>query len=160
MVLFIAESIKFFDPQLYIDIGCGLGELLSKVEVNKNYKIGFDSDPKIKRAYSILNKNKFKYFSIEEDLLEYIKKINLSKEKVKIISMLNFLHNVNLKEFKDMIAKYKKELSSFILLVDNIHEKGKEYKYNHHEYLFNHKGLIKYFHKVDKLRSLYCIRIN
>ena len=74
--------------------------------------------------------------------------------------MLNFLHNINLKEFKDMITKYKKELSSFILLVDNIYEKGNEYEYNHHEYFINHKGLIKYFHKVDKLRSLYCIRID
>ena len=154
------EIINNLDPQIYIDIGCGLGELLSKIKLNKNYKIGFDSDPQIEKANFILNKNKFKYFSIEKNLLDYIKDINISKKKVKVVSMLNFLHNINLKEFKDMITKYKKELSSFILLVDNIYEKGNEYEYNHHEYFINHKGLIKYFHKVDKLRSLYCIRID
>ena len=58
-----------------------------------------------------------------------------------------------------MLKNYYKIIGPYTLVLDNIYDKGKEYKYNHHDFLFNHDGLIKYFHKVDKLRSLYCLRI-
>ena len=73
--------------------------------------------------------------------------------------MLNFIHNHS-RELKDMINLYYRIIGPYTLLLDNIYDKGKEYKYNHHNYLINHDGLFKYFPKVDKLRSLYCLRID
>ena len=61
--------------------------------------------------------------------------------------MLNFSHNISLKEIQEKIDFYYRELGTYILLIDNINIKEKSYKFNHHEYFFNHKGLIKFFYK-------------
>ena len=63
--------------------------------------------------------------------------------------MLNFIHNLSNQELKGMIENYYKIIGPYTLILDNIYDEGKEYKYNHHNYLFNHDGLLKYFHKVD-----------
>ena len=58
---FALEIINNLRPKLYIDIGCGLGELLSKVKLEDSFKIGYDKDSKLSKAQEILN-NKFKFF--------------------------------------------------------------------------------------------------
>ena len=153
----IINSLK---PNIYIDIGCGLGELLSKVDISKECKIGYDIDDEISKVNLKLRKNKFEYFKQEEKLLKYVNKLDRSKNKLIVVSMLNFLHNLNIKEFKAKVNNYQKKLGSFLLLVDNIFDEGEEYFFNHHQFLFNHRGLIKYFYKVDNLRSLYLIKID
>lgn len=154
------KLINNLKPNIYIDIGCGLGDLLSKVKISKELKLGYDKDSEVSKANIKFKKNKFKYFTEEEKLVKYVIKLNSKNNNLIIISMLNFLHNLSIKEFEAKINYYKKELGSFLLLVDNIYDKGKEYSYNHHQFLFNHSGLIKYMHKVDKLRSLYLIKVN
>ena len=153
------ELINSLNPKLYIDLGCGLGEILSKVKLPKSNKIGFDKDNLLRNAINKINKNKFIFFEDESLLIEYAKVIRTSKKDLVVISMLNFIHDLSLEELKAMINKYHEELGEYILLIDNIFSKSKVYKYNHHEFLFNHIGLIKYSYKVDKLRSLYCIRV-
>ena len=136
-----------------------MGEILSRVNLNSNYKLGFDKDINLQEAYNRLNKNRFKYFNNSDNMIKHISKLNLSKDDLKIISMLNFLHNISPEDFKNIINKYYKKLGSYILIVDAISNKGKEYTYNHNKFLYNHKGLIKYFFQVDDLRSLYCLKI-
>ena len=153
------DIINNLKPKLYIDIGCGLGEILSKVKLNKSHKIGYDKDISIKKAIEKLHPNKFLFFEKYSAISDYIKSSDISKEDLKVISMLNFVHNINLEELEEMVNNFHNEFGEYILLIDNIFDKSKEYKFNHHEFLFNHDGLIKYFYKVDKLRSLYCIKI-
>ena len=153
------EIIKNFNPKLYIDIGCGLGEILSRVSLNTNYKLGFDKDIYLQEAHFRLKKNKFKYFNNEDNMIKHISKLNLSKNDLKVISMLNFLHKISPEDFKNIINKYYEKFGSYILVVDAISNKGKEYTYDHHRFLYNHKGLVKYFFQVDSLRSLYCLKI-
>ena len=153
------KIINDLKPQLYIDIGCGLGEILSKVKLSKFYKLGYDSDTRINKVNIKKNNSKFQYFNKEEKLFEYAKKIQFKEENLVVISMLNFVHNLSLEELQAMIAKYYKEVGEYILLIDNIYKKEKEYKYSHHNFLLNHSGLIKHIHKVDKLRSLYYLKI-
>ena len=73
--------------------------------------------------------------------------------------MLNFAHNLSIREIKSLLSYYRKNLGEFTLIIDNIFKKQSEYKYNHHDFLINHKGLKKYFYKVDKLRSIYILRV-
>ena len=154
------EIIKDLKPTLYVDIGCGFGEILSKLELDKEYKLGYDIDPNLNLVIKKLNKKeKFKYFSLESSLINYAKRLTFKRKKKIIISMLNFSHNISLKEIQEKIDFYYRELGTYILLIDNINIKEKSYKFNHHEYFFNHKGLIKFFYKVDQLRSIYCIKI-
>ena len=147
------------NPQLYIDIGCGLGEILCKVKLNKNYKLGYDKDKVLNKANLILHANKFNFFSSEKKLIKHANKLKIKNNGLIIISMLNFVHNLSPRELKELIKKYLKNIGPYTLLIDNIFKKEKVYKYNHHRYLFNHDGLIKYLYKVDNLRSLYCIKI-
>ena len=152
----IIESIK---PKLFIDIGCGLGEILQRVSMDYRYKIGYDIDERLEKLYKKYYINKYKFFTKEIQLFDYIKKLNLSNNNSKVISMLNFIHLVSEEELNKMISKYYEKIGEYILLIDNIHIKEKKYKYDHHDLLYNHKGLFKYIHQVDKLRSLYCIKI-
>lgn len=153
------KIINDLNPQLYIDIGCGLGEILSKVKLSKSNKLGYDPDERINKVNIKINNSKFEYFNKEKKLFEYAKKIQCKEKNLVVISMLNFVHNLSLEDLQIKIAKYYKEVGAYILLIDNIYKKGKEYKYSHHTFLLNHSGLIKYLDKVDKLRSLYCLKI-
>ena len=84
---------------------------------------------------------------------------NITQDKLIVISMMNFVHNINNIRLKKMLDEYYKKIGKYILIIDNIFVESEEYKYNHHEFLFNHEGLIQYLFQVDQLRSLYCIQI-
>ena len=153
------EIINSLNPDLYIDIGCGLGEILSKVKLNSRYKIGYDIDSSLDKCIAKLFKNQFIFYKKEKELFEYTSKIKKTNTCI-VISMLNFAHNLSHQEIEKIIEKYRKNIGPFILLIDSIYCKEPIYKFNHHDYFFNHDGLIKYLDKVDKLRSIYCINID
>ena len=73
--------------------------------------------------------------------------------------MLGFSYEIKQKDLIKTLEKYESLLGKFILLIDNIKNDSKVYKYDHHDMLYNNYKLIKYIHKVDQLRSLYCIEI-
>ena len=154
------EIIQNLNPNIYIDIGCGLGEILTKVSLDEKFKIGFDTDKRLPAAHNLFNNLNFNFFSNQDYLFSYTKKINIKKDKLIILSALNFMQNFSTDELNEFIKKYFENLGEFILLIDSIYVKDKLYKYDHHNFLYNHKGLIKYYHKVDNLRSLYCIKID
>ena len=49
------EIIKKIKPNYYVDIGCGIGEILNKVELSDKNKFGFDIDEKIAKAIKKIN---------------------------------------------------------------------------------------------------------
>ena len=153
------KIINNLKPKLYIDLGCGLGEILSKVKLDSNYKLGYDIDLRLQEYYKKFGKDKYKFFTDESLLLRYTNSINIVKGDSIIISMLNFAHEVKQQDLIKTLERYKSILGKFILLIDNIKNDSKVYKYDHHDMLYNNYKLIKYIHKVDQLRSLYCIEI-
>ena len=74
--------------------------------------------------------------------------------------MLNFVNVLSEDGLINFISELHKNIGSYVLLVDNIFVKSIQYKYSHHYYLLNHRGLIKYFPNVGNIRNLYCIKIN
>ena len=48
------EIIKKIKPNYYVDIGCGIGEILNKVELSDRNKFGFDIDEKIANIFQPL----------------------------------------------------------------------------------------------------------
>tara|TARA_Y100000589_G_scaffold90353_1_gene84954 strand:+ start:3384 stop:4718 length:1335 start_codon:yes stop_codon:yes gene_type:complete len=154
------EIINSLKPDLYIDIGCGLGEILSKVELPSDFKFGYDLDSRLVNAINILHKKDFMFFTNEDELFFKAKKLIFNKDQNVVLSMLGFSQDLTNESLVKKINRYFNIIGKFTLLIDNIYINSKEYRYDHHDYLYNHKGLIKYFHKVDQLRSLYCISIN
>jgi len=155
----IVKIINHLNPKIYIDIGCGLGEILSKVKIEPYRKIGYDLDLNLKNLIPILYKNDFKFFSNENSLYNYAKKLDFYKEDIIVISMLNFIHDISENSLIELIEKCHKNLGKYILIIDNIFVKSEIYRFNHHHFLINHYGLIKYWSRFDSLRSLYCIQI-
>lgn len=153
------EIINNLKPKLYIDIGCGLGEILTKVNINPNYKLGYDIDLRLVKYYKKYKEKEYKFFTDESLLLRYAKSINIRQDDLIVISMLNFVHQINQRDLVEILKRYKKDLGKFILIIDNIKNNSKEYKYDHNEFLHNNYNLIKYWHEVDQLRSLYCFKI-
>ena len=154
---FVYKLVIEFKPSLYIDIGCGLGEILSKVKLNSNKKIGLDIGKGIEKAVRKINKNKFIFFGNEKNLLDYFSTIN--NEKKIVITMLNFCHNISNADLVKRLKIYEERLGRYILIIDNIFIRSKEYRYDHHDFLYSHKGLIAYHDKVDNLRSIYVLKI-
>ncbi len=151
--------INHLKPDIFIDIGCGLGEILERVDLPSQRKIGFDKNTKLIGPISILNKNNFLYFSKVDQLFNYAIKLKKSYKGLVIISMLNFSHTLSEEELLKTLEMYKKQIGPFLLIIDNINEIAIEYKYNHYSFFSNHKGLIKCWHNIDKLRSIYSIEI-
>ena len=154
------EIINSLKPDLYIDIGCGLGEILSKVELPTDHKFGYDLDSRLVNAINILHKKDFMFFTNEDELFFKAKKLIFNQDQKVVLSMLGFSQDLTNESLVKKINRYFNIIGKFTLLIDNIYINSKEYRYDHHDFLYNHEGLIKYFHKVDQLRSLYCISIN
>ena len=153
------EIINCFNPKIYIDIGCGLGEVLSRVNIESYRKLGYDLDLRLRNLIPLIFKKDFLFFSNENSLYKYANKLEHSKDDIIVLSMLNFIHDISEKNLIKIIENHHKNLGRYILIVDNIFVKSKVYKFNHHSFLIKHDGLIKYWSKVDDMRSLYCIQI-
>ena len=154
---FVYKLVEEYQPSLYIDIGCGLGDILSRIKLPPKNKIGFDIDKGLEESIKKIYKNKFIFFNNKKILFKHLSEIN--SEKKIIITMLNFCHNLSSEDLKSMLLKYQKCLGKYILIIDNIFIYAEEYKYNHHNFLYSHKGLIEYHDKIDNLRSLYVLNI-
>lgn len=152
----IINSLK---PDIYIDIGCGLGEILNKVSLSSKYKLGYDSDLRLVNTENTSYKKYFKFFTDEDALLNEAIRIKKNDTQKIVFSMLGFSHLLSKHYLKTKLQKYSKIIGKYTLLIDNIYVDSKEYKYNHHNFFYKHNGFFRYFHKVDQLRSLYCIEI-
>ncbi len=154
------EIIDSLKPDLYVDIGCGLGEILSKVKLEPSRKIGFDIDQGLTEIIKSNFRKNFIFFHKKQDLIKYLKNFSNTNNEIVVISMLNFIHTLSEDDLINFISELYKNIGSYVLLVDNIFVKSFQYKYSHHYYLLNHQGLIKYFPNVDNIRNLYFIQIN
>ena len=150
----ISNSIK---PGIVIDIGCGLGDVISRINIDSKYKFGFDSDKRLKSSIDKLYPSKFNFFSDEESLKYHIKnRLSLVKGPL-IIILLNFLHFTAEDKLCDRINSYYECFGPFILIIDGIENASIEFPYAHSRFLDSQPGLMYSFKNIDQVRSLYCI---
>jgi len=152
------EIINKINPNFYIDIGCGIGEILNKVELSSNNKFGFDIDESIAPAIKKL-KGDF-YFSSNKNTFysELKEKINGKNNKI-IVSLLGFSHKISDKKLFNYLNELRFILGPYILITDSVYDNSKEYKYSHKSFLDKQKKIIEYVERIDKIRSLYCISL-
>lgn len=116
------------------EIGCGLGDIISKINAVK--KTGFDMDVNVLKAASWLHRGKtnlnFEYFSFPESDL---------KSKYDIIIAVNWLHNIENDSIKkNFINYFNTNLNvNGIMIVDAINNPS--YKYYH--------DFFKYFEQIN-----------
>ncbi len=152
------EIINKVKPNYYIDIGCGIGEILNKVELRPNKKFGFDIDESIAPAIKRL-KGDFYFSSNKNTFYNHLKeKINGKNNKI-IVSLLGFSHKISDKKLFNYLNELRLILGPYILITDSIYDNSKEYKYSHKSFLEKQKKIIEYVERIDKIRSLYCISL-
>ena len=150
------EIINRINPDYYIDIGCGLGEILKKVDLKKANKFGFDIDDRLQLAIK-KTKPDFYFSSNKEKFYNLLRKKIVGKNKKIIVSLLGFSHKITDKKLFKYLTKLNEILGPYILITDSVFDKSKEYRYSHKSFLDKQEQIIEYIERIDKIRSLYCI---
>ena len=152
------EIIKNIKPNYYIDIGCGLGEILNKVELSEKNKFGFDIDYELTKAVRKLNSKIF-FSSNKEKFFNHLSNNIKGNNNRIIVSLLNFAHTISDYEFTEYLIKLHKILGPYILITDSVFDKSKEYRFSHKTFLDKQENILEYIESIDEIRSLYCILI-
>ncbi len=102
-----------------VEIGCGLGDLVSNIEANE--RIGIDADNNVIKAAEYLNGKKCKFIAGSFE--------DARKFQADLLIMVNWIHELHplvlANEIKKLGCRYK------FLLVDVITSDREEYKYKH-----------------------------
>ena len=153
------EMINRIKPDYYIDIGCGIGELLNKVKLKSTKKFGFDIDERLLSAIKKTN-SKFYFSTNKTKFFNVLNKNITGKNNIIVVSLLGFSHKISDKKLIKLLNELYSNLGSYILITDSFYNKSKEYKYSHKDLLDRKEKIIEYVERIDKLRSLYCISLN
>ena len=150
------ELINIIKPNYYIDIGCGLGELLNKVQLKSENKFGYDIDERLKNAIK-KTKSNFYFSSNKKKFFNILKKnINGKNNKI-VVSLLGFSHKISDKKLFELLVSLNDILGPYILIIDSVFDKSKEYKYSHKNFLNKQENILERIERIDKLRTLFCI---
>jgi len=120
---------KLYSPDRICEIGCGLGDIISKLD--GKYMVGLDRDNNVLRAASFLHtKNKalhFKRFDFPVSKLE---------ERYDLIIAVNWLHGVDEETIKNIFSKYfiNNLNDNGYLIVDTVDNVKYKYSHNFAEY--------------------------
>ena len=86
------EIIKKVKPNYYINIGCGIGEILNKVELSEKNKFGFDIDKKLSKAIKKIN-SKIYFSSNKEKFFNHLANNIKGNNNIIVVSLLGFSYN-------------------------------------------------------------------
>ena len=152
------EIIKKIKPNYYVDIGCGIGEILNKVELSDRNKFGFDIDEKIAKAIKKINP-KIYFSSNQQNFFNHLSKNIKGNNNKIVVSLLGFSHTISDYELSEYLIKLHQILGPYILITDSIFDKSKEYKFSHKSFLDKQENIVEHIESIDQIRSLYCISI-
>lgn len=107
---------------LTIEIGCGLGDIISRVESKS--KIGFDLDKGVVNASKKLYKNTDFYHGSFNEVASLNKSIDL-------LILVNWIHGIPMHELEKDIQLINKNNNIEYILVDEILPTTSGYKYHH-----------------------------
>mgnify|MGYP001449926342 CR=1 FL=1 len=150
------QIINRIKPDFYIDIGCGLGEILNKANVKESNKFGFDIDKRLNKAIKKAN-HKFHFSSNKIEFFDLLKTKVKCRKGLIIVTLLNFSHKISEEELLKYLKKLNECLGSYILITDSIFDNSKEYQYSHKSFLDKQEYILEYIERIDQIRSLYCI---
>ena len=118
------EIIKKIKPNYYIDIGCGIGEILNKVELSSEKKFGFDIDERLTPAIKKI-KGDFNFSSNKKKFYDLLKENIKGQNNKIIVSLLGFSHKISDKELFIYLNELRLILGPYILITDSVNDKSK-----------------------------------
>lgn len=153
----IVDIVNIINPEVVIEIGCGIGDICSRIENSIVY--GIDTDKEAINIAKIINKGP--YYIHENPLqnkISFEKFLNtLPKSEIKVFIAVNWLHSVPFPLVKEFIERLIK-IPNMYLIIDKYSRgykfKSINHKYNHnYELLFNKKRYV-LIGNFDEVRDL------
>ena len=154
----IVDLVNTINPDIVIEIGCGIGEICGRVNPNEVY--GIDLDPEAIRVANIINNGP--QYIVENPLVNkksfnhFLSSLPYSKRKVFVA--VNFLHALNFDLVKDFVLNVINTPNSY-LIIDKYSrkefcKKNRFNKFNHDcDKLFGNDNYI-FMNKLDEVRDL------
>lgn len=114
----IINSVNLLKPNSVVEIGCGLGDIISRINCKK--KTGYDIDLRVLKAATILNPNVvYKCGSFSD----------IQKTQTDVLIIFNWIHNISPVILKDLMLDVIPYFNYIVL--DQIHDNQDGYKYSH-----------------------------
>lgn len=99
----IVNLINNLNPSTIVDLGCGLGEIISKTKTNN--KFGFDPDASVVEAARFLNPNIEFHVGNSTILFNFLDMGNFNLGKKSLLIATAWTHNLNKEELNKFIEK-------------------------------------------------------
>ena len=109
-----------------VEIGCGLGDIITRIDSTKTKLIGIDREASVIRAATKIRKKCVTFF--QGDISE-LNRLNLKGEVTLI--MVNWIHEIPLKVLTEEINLLRKNVNLKYLILDQIPEQITGYPYYH-----------------------------
>ncbi|MBI4706719.1 MAG: class I SAM-dependent methyltransferase [Candidatus Omnitrophica bacterium] len=123
-VVSLADSLH---AEVVVEIGCGLGEILTRVK--SNHKIGFDIDGGVIKAACGLYGSNCEFFEASvSDLITIVSKVD---SKCDLLICINWTHGIQWEELFNNLSSLQKALGIRYLLIDTINTGSVGFSYYH-----------------------------
>ena len=128
-------------PEIVVEIGCGLGEVLTRVRASHRY--GLDQSPQVLRAARLLHGARARF---ETGSLQDADRIaEVVRQPIDLLIMTNWPHEFAMREIRGSLAEIRRRVPVKSLLIDTIHPGLQGYRH---------------WHTVDDLRQLGRVEIS
>jgi SAM-dependent methyltransferase len=152
----VIDLVNSFSPSTVVEIGCGLGEMLTKIK--SQYRIGIDYDFGAIQAATFLNKKNIEF--IHHDF-ESIKNIDLNVSKIDFLLMINWTHEMKWEVLKKNLSQFNSCFRTKYLLIDIIKEGNEGYPFFHTKENLSKLGkIIKVVPARDHVREICLLELN
>ena len=123
----IVETVNKLHPKVVVEIGCGLGEILSKVRAEA--RIGIDADRNALRAARLLNWRE--HITFIDGSINAAS--DIPQSEIDCLIMINWLHKIPGREIVEEMKQLLQHKKVRYLVVDEILEGIDGYRF-HHEF--------------------------
>mgnify|MGYP000377131843 CR=1 FL=1 len=148
----VVQLASQLDVERVVEIGCGLGEIISRVDAKD--RIGVDRESAVIEAARHLYKSKCKFYSIE--LSKFAEEY--PNDQFELLIMVNWIHEISWKDLSGSIKDIVATFNVKYLLVDSVDQAVGGFQNYHSKEQFSTLGpIVDMKLGLDFSRSIYLI---
>ena len=149
----IVNIVNNINPSIIVDLGCGLGEIISKTKAKS--KFGFDPDESVIQAARFLNPKVKFYVGNSKALFDYLDISNFSLDKKSLLISTARTNNLNKEELNEFIQKGLEYFNMILIDIyteEKIDEINRSLEINYKIKNYSHENSLQNFN-IQKINS-------